>query len=244
MVSRDQAPLIDGLRGDLDASPPECTRYGRRATDFFDSHRASLLLGGPKQIFGSKLAHRYQLKPRFNSNVKPSFIPIAHHKHDHQAMLDGKELARRLRDAMDKATPRITSSQLARKCEVTPQAVNGWRARGMIAKKHLPVISRLTGKPIAYFLEDGQAAKQPEGQYTFEANRLLDDYHALPEGLKEHLARKAAELRAYVEALPPFLRQKLQPPTDWEEYKQFERELEADMAQRLHAEQPKEAPKR
>lgn len=67
-------------------------------------------------------------------------------------MLDATELARRLREAMDKRDARITSAALALECKVTDQAVNGWRKTGRIAKKHLPTIARVTGKPLHYFL--------------------------------------------------------------------------------------------
>lgn len=67
-------------------------------------------------------------------------------------MLDAQDLRRRLIDAMDKATPRVTSAALAEACGVTPQAVNGWRKTGRIAKRHLPKVAELTEKPLEYFL--------------------------------------------------------------------------------------------
>lgn len=67
-------------------------------------------------------------------------------------MLDATELARRLRIAMDRAKPRVKSSAVAQACEVTRQAVSGWRKNGRLAKKHLQTIAKLTGKPLAYFL--------------------------------------------------------------------------------------------
>lgn len=150
-----------------------------------------------------------------------------------QGVLDALELARRLREAMDHGPHKISLTRLAGACNVTPQAVNGWRTTGKIAKKHLTTIARLTNKPIAHFLESASAAREPDGQYTIEQSQLLENYQALPDGLKEHLARKAVELRAYVDALPPFLREGLKPPAEWDAYKQFERELEADMEKRL-----------
>ena len=62
---------------------------------------------------------------------------------------------------------------------------------------------------------------------------LLKDYTALPPGLQRHICRKTAELRAYADALPPFLRAALVPPSDDDEhYLSWEREMEADMAAR------------
>lgn len=69
-------------------------------------------------------------------------------------MLDANELRRRLVEAMDSAEPKVTSAHLAEVCNVTPQAVNGWRKNGRIAKKHLAKIAAETKKPLEYFLGD------------------------------------------------------------------------------------------
>lgn len=67
-------------------------------------------------------------------------------------MLDAHELRRRLVEAMDTAKPKVTSAHLAEVCKVTPQAVNGWRKNGRLAKRHLARIAAETGKPLEYFL--------------------------------------------------------------------------------------------
>jgi hypothetical protein len=72
-------------------------------------------------------------------------------------MLDAAELSRRLKTAMDAAKPRVSSAALATACQVTPQAVNGWRTTGRVAKKHLATIAELTGRPLEYFLGDEAA---------------------------------------------------------------------------------------
>jgi len=71
--------------------------------------------------------------------------------------------------------------------------------------------------------------KQPQGQYTIEGQKFLQDFYALPSGLQDHVARKVAELRQYADALPPFLRAALKPPADQESYRTWEREIEGDM---------------
>jgi len=82
-------------------------------------------------------------------------------------MLDAKELARRLRKAMDEAEPRVTSVALAKACSVTPQAVNGWRKNGRIHKRHLKTAARLTGRPLEYFLDaDVSGVAQPSAAYS------------------------------------------------------------------------------
>jgi transcriptional regulator with XRE-family HTH domain len=78
-------------------------------------------------------------------------------------MLDAQELRRRLVLAMDQATPKVTSAAMATECRVTPQAVNGWRSTGRIAKKHLPKIAKLTGRPLEYFLEEEPAPAPAQG---------------------------------------------------------------------------------
>lgn len=67
-------------------------------------------------------------------------------------MLDAVELARRLREAMDKREPKLTSAALAAACKVTPQAVYEWRKTGRVSKGYLEVIAAETGRPLEYFL--------------------------------------------------------------------------------------------
>lgn len=61
-----------------------------------------------------------------------------------------QELAARLNDALKDAE--IRPAELARECDVTPQAVHDWRTTGRIGKQHLLTICRVTKKPIEYFL--------------------------------------------------------------------------------------------
>ena len=69
-------------------------------------------------------------------------------------MLDAKELAKRIRSAMDGHNPSIRQIDLALKCDVSPQAVHSWRTTGRVAKRHLQTIVEITGQPIEFFLED------------------------------------------------------------------------------------------
>lgn len=73
------------------------------------------------------------------------------------AVLDAKELAKRLVRAMDEAE--VNGSALASACKVTPQAVSGWRRTGRIGKRHLTTISLLTGRPLEYFVADSVPSK-------------------------------------------------------------------------------------
>ncbi len=89
-------------------------------------------------------------------------------------MLDAQELRRRVLAAMDDAKPKVTSAALAEACKVTPQAVNGWRKNGRIAKRHLPKIAELTKKPLEYFLE-----AQPLLGSTFSMQLRLEEAEAI-----------------------------------------------------------------
>lgn len=72
-------------------------------------------------------------------------------------MLDATELAKRIREAMDKRQPTLTSAALAAACSVTPQAVYEWRKTGRVSKGYLSKIAAETGKPLEYFLGEDQA---------------------------------------------------------------------------------------
>lgn len=66
-----------------------------------------------------------------------------------------------------------------------------------------------------------------------EAEQLVADFMTLPQGLQQHLRRKAGELRQYADSLPPFIRKALGgPPDDSIGYRAWESEIEADMATR------------
>lgn len=175
-----------------------------------------------------------RLKHSFTPPLKQSLIPQQYQDPQNVRVLDGKELARRIREAMDESKPPVTGSALAKACGVTPQAVHGWRTTGKVDKKHLRRLAALTKRPLTYFLDDENNLRQEDAQYTIGGASLIEDYEALPSGLREYLERKAAELRQYVESLPGFLRDAIErPPKDQEQYRAWEREIEADMAQRL-----------
>lgn len=65
-------------------------------------------------------------------------------------MLNSQALAKLLRDAVRDAD--LRPSQLAERCGVTRQAVNGWMRDGRVAKRHLQRIAEVTNKPLTYFL--------------------------------------------------------------------------------------------
>jgi transposase-like protein len=69
-------------------------------------------------------------------------------------MIDAAEIARRIRAAMDWREPQIPSVLVARKCDVSPQAVHKWRKHGLIdLKKHLDSLADATQVPPMFYLE-------------------------------------------------------------------------------------------
>jgi transcriptional regulator with XRE-family HTH domain len=89
-----------------------------------------------------------------------STIALRGAKQENQLMLDSKELAKRLRAAMDNHRPPILSVELAERCGVSRQAVNGWRKNGRYHKKHLQTIAEMTGQPLEFFVEDERASSK------------------------------------------------------------------------------------
>jgi hypothetical protein len=65
--------------------------------------------------------------------------------------------ADRIREAMDGRIPPLTGAELADACDVTPQAVSGWRKHGRIHKRHLETLAEKTGKALEYFLGGGKS---------------------------------------------------------------------------------------
>lgn len=97
---------------------------------------------------------------------------------DNPPVLDSAEIGRRLKKAMDEAEPPVSGADLAHACGVSPQAVSGWRRTGRFSKRHLPTISRMTGKPVEFFVtESVHAAKAHQGiptrPWTFE--KVVDE---------------------------------------------------------------------
>jgi hypothetical protein len=99
--------------------------------------------------------------------------------HDNPGVLDSAEIGRRLKKAMDEAEPPVSGADLAYACKVSPQAVSGWRKTGRFSKRHLPTISRLTGKPVEFFVSESvHAAKNhqaiPTRPWLFE--KVVDEH--------------------------------------------------------------------
>lgn len=76
-------------------------------------------------------------------------------------MLTESELAARIKAAMDNREPRIPSALVARRCGVTPQAVNKWRKDGRIdLRRHLTTLAAVTQVPPMFYLEPERGASK------------------------------------------------------------------------------------
>lgn len=121
----------------------------------------------------------------------------------------------------------------AKKLNISPQRLNNWITREYIPAEWLPEIAAGLGISIvAYLMEAGRIPDNyPILNGSLEVSPLLRDFEALPAGLRQHITRRAAELRELVEDIPPKLKPLLipPPPKDPESYRQWELSIEALM---------------
>ncbi len=98
--------------------------------------------------------HAEMLKHRFSLH-KRCFLPFVGGMLEHQAMLDNKTMARRMREAIKQSDHSHVS--IAADFGVTEQAVSGWVRTGKIDKRRLPRLAQLTGVALEYFMPDALA---------------------------------------------------------------------------------------
>jgi len=129
--------------------------------------------------------------------------PIAR---ENQAMLeDQKQLASNFVAALIESG--ITPGKVAEACGITEQAVSNWKRTGKIDKKHLPVISRLTGWGVHRLLTGerdivdhgpDQAVTEAERLLLTLFRELLEDQQAKVMRLLEESAEEARRLTGEV----------------------------------------------
>ncbi len=111
-------------------------------------------------------------------------------------------MAAKLAEAMK--NPLIKPAELARACDMSIQAVQGWLKTGRIDKKHLPALAAATGRPLEWWLDAPAEKKSAPKVRSFVAKRALDKMTALGAKLSdgdwqlllttaEHLAGGAGE---------------------------------------------------
>lgn len=101
-------------------------------------------------------------------------------------------IRRRINEALDK-NPSQTKADLARYCDVSPQAVNKWFKTGHIERDNIPHVAAFFGKDANWLLDDfvEVAGKIPEYQLrtsTREKN-ILDALHSMPEQTRIEIER-------------------------------------------------------
>jgi len=133
-------------------------------------------------------------------------------------------LLRRLRDRQ------VSQSQFALDQGYTPADITNWKARG-IPRAELAKVAAWCGLSIEAFIAEASGKPVAPRQLQIDTAALVANYEALPQGLKEYVARKTADLRAFVDSLPAYAREGLrQAPADPARMREWEREIEASMS--------------
>lgn len=143
---------------------------------------------------------------------------------------------------------RGATAAFAKKLQIDHGRVSNWKKRGIPWAQLPRVAEALELTPDQYLAEAGllkPRARQPSMQYTLEGANFLEDFNALPEWLKEHIARKTAELRNYADSLPAYVREGMRgPPQDPQSYAAWEKNIVVDIeARKLRAEEPPSEPR-
>lgn len=107
-----------------------------------------------------------------------------------------------------------------------------------LAKALKMTIEQLAGlasaAPLAFVHDNVEA--YAASQETIERVQLLADYGALPADMQIMVAKNAADLRRYFESLEPAIRKHFGAPADPERRREWERDIEADVAGIKHRE--------
>lgn len=84
-----------------------------------------------------------------------------------EAMLStSSQLAQKLTQVMQEQ--RLSGSAIAAHCNVSKQAVYGWKMTGRMDKKYLPALAELTGKPLEWWLESGSLQSDASARKALE----------------------------------------------------------------------------
>lgn len=74
---------------------------------------------------------------------------------------------------------KLADIKIAEACKVTKQAIPGWRSTGRIAKKHLPALSKLSGRPLDWWVAgDPQTTDESFDVREPETNAYMEDDQA------------------------------------------------------------------
>jgi len=101
-----------------------------------------------------------------------------------------KTTSQLLAERLTKALEGHSLSEVAEACGVSRQAVNGWKKDGRIDKAHLLTLSRITGKPLEFFLGGNQLSVDTDPN----EGKILLLFRALPEEKQLQLLDHAQSL--------------------------------------------------
>lgn len=122
---------------------------------------------------------------------------------------------------------KTTRGKVAKALDVGPQHVTNWLRRGIPAARIPDVANHIGISTDEYRLEAGLLPKGAKGkQGKLHAAPHMRDFDALPDGLQSYIVRKTIELRRLYESLPAWLRDKLIPPKDPDQYRAWELDIE------------------
>jgi transcriptional regulator with XRE-family HTH domain len=123
---------------------------------------------------------------------------------------------------------------LCKKLGISPQTLSNWIKRG-VPEGRIARLSAILGISVErYYFEAGkplQGAGRKQGE--LDSPMLVSDFEALPAVLRAVIARQARELREMFDTVPEHLRPLFtsQPPADPERYREWEKSIEALLAQ-------------
>lgn len=122
-------------------------------------------------------------------------------------MLTTPELRDRLKRAINEAPVKLTHPMIAEATGVSAQGVGAWLRTGRIDKRHFPALSKLTGKPLAYF--HGEDSAEPADKNLRQVEVRSDELRPATNTLRDALIITERVLDRNKVSVPPELRAEL-----------------------------------
>lgn len=125
---------------------------------------------------------------------------------------DAQQLALKFNEAFPQKSGGVTDQEIATACDVTKQAVNGWRSTGRIAKKHLAKLAELSHKPISFWLPNADVTgESSQSDLTQAEQKLINAYRQADERgrasliwvAEQCLVKKTSSIAEQVVAIDP-----------------------------------------
>lgn len=139
-------------------------------------------------------------KAQLNNNIKCYLLGDNVYKLNNQAMLDEKDIAKRLRQVMDAVG--ISNSGLADRMSASGantslQALSGWLKTGKIARDRLPYIRRALGVSIDWLLtgEGPMMLQDTESRLTPHQRSALNLFESLTDSQQEDMIECMTEAK-------------------------------------------------